>query len=155
MFLRLFSIRHSAPQLTLQQLRWKSTREADVSSTYLVIWKKGEKTPKRTARKAETVSGTIFTDMCETGEIITSDKLLRSQNQSVNMRIIESSKMILTWRKIWIAGPTPGYKIWGVLKKNWPELTFSLQKWDKITTFERKCSIRPVLDDKKNKKHSI
>ena len=115
----------------------------------LVVWKKGEKTPMRTARKAETVSGTIFTDMCETGEIITFDKLLWSQNQSVNMRIIESSKMILTWRKIWKAGPTPGFKIWGVLKKNWPELTFSLQKWDKITTFERKCSIWPVLDDKK------
>ena len=71
----------------------------------------------RTARKAETVSGTVFTDMCETGEIITFDKLLWSQNQSVNMRIIESSKMILTWRKIWKAGPTPGLKIWGFWKK--------------------------------------
>ena len=71
----------------------------------------------RTARKAETVSGTILTDMCETGEIITFDKFLWSQNQSVNMRIIETSKMILTCRKIWIAGPTPGFKIWGVLKK--------------------------------------
>ena len=98
----------------------------------LVIWKKGEKTPMRRARKAETVSGTILTDVCETGEIITFDKFLWSQNQSVNMRIIESSEMILTWRKIWIAGPTPGFKIRGVLKKKWPELTFSLQKWEKI-----------------------
>ena len=72
----------------------------------------------RTAKKPETVSGTILTDMCETGEIITFDKFLWSQNQCVNMRIIESSKMILTWRKIWIAGPTPGSKIWEVLKKN-------------------------------------
>ena len=83
----------------------------------LVIWKKGEKTPMRRARKAETVSGTIFTDMYETGEISTFGKLLWSQNQKVNMRIVESSKMILTWRKISIAGPTPGFKIWGVLKK--------------------------------------
>ena len=50
----------------------------------------------RTAKKPETVLGTILTNMCETGEIITFDKFLWSQNQSVNMRIIESSKMILT-----------------------------------------------------------
>ena len=42
----------------------------------------------RKAKKPETVLGTILTDMCETGEIITFDKFLRSQNQSVNMRII-------------------------------------------------------------------
>ena len=123
----------------------------------LVVWKKGEKTHMRTARKAETVSRTILTDMCETGEIITFDKFLWSQNQSVNMRIIEYSKMILTWRKIWIAGPTPGFKIWGVLKKKLTRVdVFSpkmgenrRKKWDKITTFEGNCSIRLVLDDKK------
>ena len=110
----------------------------------------------RTAKKPETVSGTILTDMCETGEIITFDKFLCSQNQCVNMRIIESSQMILIWRKIWIAGPTPGFKIWVVLIKNdqsWRFLSkngrISVKKWDKITTFEGNCSIRPVLDDKK------
>ena len=32
-FLRLLSIRHTAPKLTLLQLRWKSSSEPDVSST--------------------------------------------------------------------------------------------------------------------------
>ena len=122
-----------------------------------VVWKKGEKDTYAYSEKTRNRFGNYSHRYVWDGwnHYI---RQIWSQNQCVNMRIIESSKMILTWRKIWIAGPTPGFKIWGVLKKNDQSWRFfskngrkSVKKRDKITTFEVNCSIRPVLDDKKTR----
>ena len=147
-FLRLFFIRHSAPQLTLQQLRWKSTSEADVSSIYLSDLEKRWKNTYAYSEKSRNRFGNDFHRYAWDGwnhyirqTSLVSKPKCKHENYGIfkddfNLKENMNSRSHARLQNLRSF-------------KNWPELTFSLQKWDKITTFERKCSIRPVLDDKK------